>query len=419
MNGWIHDFYVAPDFHFTYYGFSWVKTLGDPGMYILFGALVLSSMGIIFGAFYRLSTVIFFLGFTYVELIDKTTYLNHYYFVSIIAFLMMFLPANKHYSVDLKWRPYIGKRTIPRWMIDVLLIQVSIVYIYAGLAKINHDWLIEAEPLKTWLKPKYDTPLLGELFRYEATHYFFSWFGMIYDCTIPFFLLWGRTRYWAYVVVIVFHVLTAYLFPIGVFPYVMILSTLIFFPAGFHQKLLNRMPYYSKKSDLKNGTPILNPFMKKLVFGLFVVHLFFQIIIPWRYILYSGNLFWTEEGYRFSWRVMLVEKTGMANFYLKHPDYPGMRPINNLEHLTPQQIKQMSFQPDMILQYAHHLKKVYTDKVFIEGTDTIVLDEPEIHAEVFVKMNGYSSRKMIDKKHNLAVIQYNLKPRKFINSFHE
>ncbi len=417
-NGWIYDFYIAPDFHFTFYGFSWVKTLGDPGMYVLFGILALSCVGIILGAFYRVSTILFFLGFTYVELIDKTTYLNHYYFVSIVAFLMIFLPANRHYALDVKWWPNKAAKTIPRWMIDILVAQISIVYFYAGFAKINHDWLIEAEPLKTWLKPKYDTPIIGELFRYDATHYFFSWFGMIYDCTIPIFMIWNRTRNWAYLFVISFHVLTAYLFPIGVFPYVMILSTLIYFPPSLHQNILNRLPFYGNSYE-RTGRLFMNPMLKKMIFGLFMVHVFFQVLIPWRYLLYPGNLFWTEEGFRFSWRVMLVEKTGFATFYLKHPDYPGMKPIQNSDHLSPQQIKQMSFQPDMILQYAHYLKEEYTGKQYIEGNDTIVLDNPEIHAEVFVKMNGYSSQKYIDKSHDLTQYAYNLKHREFIEPFHE
>ena len=47
-----------------------------------------------------------------------------------------------------------------------------------------------------------------------------------------------------------------------------------------------------------------------------VVVLFFmlQLVIPFRYLFYPGELFWTEEGYRFSWRVMLMEKSGYAQF---------------------------------------------------------------------------------------------------------
>src|SRR4051794_14877229 len=85
LKGWINEFYIAPRFHFTFYGFDWVKAPGEIAIYILFGLLLISSLFIILGYYYKLSILIFFLVFTYVELIDKTFYLNHYYFISIIS----------------------------------------------------------------------------------------------------------------------------------------------------------------------------------------------------------------------------------------------------------------------------------------------------------------------------------------------
>lgn len=53
---------------------------------------------------------------------------------------------------------------------------------------------------------------------------------------------------------------------------------------------------------------------KKLFIGLLCGYFAFQILFPWRYLLYDGNIFWTEEGYRFAWRVMLMEKQEQAPF---------------------------------------------------------------------------------------------------------
>src|ERR1700744_6547490 len=86
LKGWIAAFYIKPKLHFTFYGFDWVKPLGAVGMYVLFGLLVLATILIIIGLFYRAAIIFFFAGFTYVELIDKTTYLNHYSFISIMSF---------------------------------------------------------------------------------------------------------------------------------------------------------------------------------------------------------------------------------------------------------------------------------------------------------------------------------------------
>ena len=91
LNGWIHDFFIKPDHFFHYYGFEWVKPMGEFGMYTVFALLLISSLSIALGLFYRISSFLFFLFFTYVELIDVTNYLNHYYFISLVSFLMCFL----------------------------------------------------------------------------------------------------------------------------------------------------------------------------------------------------------------------------------------------------------------------------------------------------------------------------------------
>ena len=63
-NGWIYEQYVKPSIHFPYTGFEWVVTLGQPGMEILFAVMTAAAFGILLGAFYRVSAVVFFLSFT-------------------------------------------------------------------------------------------------------------------------------------------------------------------------------------------------------------------------------------------------------------------------------------------------------------------------------------------------------------------
>ena len=152
--GWINSLYIEPDFHFSYYGFEWVKPLGSY-TYILFLICGISSLLVALGYKYRLAILVFFLSFTYIELMDKTTYLNHYYFVSVISFIMLFLPCNAQFSLDVvtKNKSY---EKVPSWTIDSIKLMLGIVYFYAGLTKINSDWLCSAMPLKLWLKSKYD-----------------------------------------------------------------------------------------------------------------------------------------------------------------------------------------------------------------------------------------------------------------------
>ncbi|MEM9391412.1 MAG: HTTM domain-containing protein, partial [Bacteroidota bacterium] len=162
--GWVDTQLVDPILHFSYYGFDWVEPLPRVGMYSVFGIMLISCIGILLGCFYRITSVVFFLCFTYVELIDITYYLNHYYFVSIIAFLMILAPAHRCFSLDVKRNPGLLLTTVPRWTVDIFKFQIAIVYIFAGLAKINYDWLIHALPLSIWLPAKTSVPVIGPIF---------------------------------------------------------------------------------------------------------------------------------------------------------------------------------------------------------------------------------------------------------------
>lgn len=396
--GWIETLYLDPQFHFTYPGFSWVQPLGDPGMYVLFALLIISTLLIILGCFYRLAMIFFFLAFTYVELIDATTYLNHYYFISLVAFLMIFLPANRAYALDTYWRISKPSAQVPAWTIDILRFQLAIVYIFAGLAKLNPDWLLHAEPMKTWLPAKSHLPIIGP-WMYEAwVAYFFSWFGALYDLFIVFFLLNKKTRPIAYVFVLGFHLATALFFPgIGMFPYVMITASLIFCSATFHEKLLSFLPGF--KWPQTSANEALKG--KKLLTLGIVLYVLLQVLIPLRFLGYPGHLFWTEQGYRFSWRVMLMEKSGTAYFTVKDKTGKQFYEVDNKQYLTPLQEKMMSTQPDLILKYAQYLAKVYAEKG---------VEAPQVFAEVYVALNGERSKLFIDPSVNLAAQKLNWKP---------
>nr|WP_299384410.1 HTTM domain-containing protein [Allomuricauda sp.] len=409
--GWIEKLYLEPQFHFSYYGFEWVRPLGN-FTYILFIICALASIGIALGYKYRISVVLFFLSFTYIELMDKTTYLNHYYFISALSFLMIFLPANAYFSLDAKNKEDISCQYIPKWTLDSVKLMLAIVYIYAGLAKLNSDWLIDAMPLKIWLPSKFDIPLIGGLMGKEWVHYAFSWGGAVYDLTIPFLLLWSRTRYFGFFLVLFFHIVTRVLFSIGMFPYIMIVSALIFFDSKVHHKILEVLSKFLKinKARFDNGNTMPSEHNWAFPPQKWVVVLFFafQILFPWRYLLYPGELFWTEEGYRFSWRVMLMEKSGYAQFKIVDKESGKRFYVDNTDFLTPFQEKQMSFQPDFILEYAHFLK----DHFEKDGHKNI-----GVYVECYVALNGRLSQPYIDPGVDLAQERESLRHKTWILPF--
>lgn len=391
FKGWIHELYVLPKLHFTYYGFDWVQPLPEQGMYAVFALLFCTSLFISFGFLYRISTILFFLLFTYVELIDKTTYLNHYYFVSLIAFLLIFLPANRRFSIDVSWLRKKSSHLVPAWTINILKFQLFIVYFYAGLAKLNSDWMIHALPLKMWLPANAHLPLIGPLLQYELTAYLFSWGGAFYDLAIVFLLLYRKTRGLAFVSVIVFHSLTSILFPIGMFPFIMTICVFIFFSASFHENML-RVGEHLLRVSARISTETRSTVGRMVSVGL-VFYCVIQIAFPLRFMLYPGNLFWTEQGYRFSWRVMLMEKMGNTVFKVSDSKTGKMSLVANYEYLTPTQESEMSTQPDMILQFAHYLKDDFQKKG---------MNDPIVTVDSKVTLNGRKSMTFIDKNVNLA-----------------
>lgn len=420
LRGWIYDLYVLPTFHFTYYGFEWIQPPGAAGMYAIFALMGLAALAIMVGWQYRAAAVLFFITFTYVELIDKTNYLNHYYFVSIISFLLLLVPAHRSFSLDVVKKPSLRRESVPAWTINIFKAQLGIVYFFAGLAKLNADWLFEAMPLRLWLPAFSHLPIAGPLFQLPETALVFSWAGAFYDLTIVFFLLTARTRPWAYAAVVVFHLITALLFQIGMFPYIMILCTLIYFSASFHEQCLSSARralrgtgLYRPEEASRVGSPsapVYSPSWPRVIAGVLALHFTLQLVLPLRFALYPDNLFWTEEGYRFSWRVMLMEKAGYTAFRVR--DLPTNRSweVANYEYLTPTQEKMMATQPDMILQFAHYLDREYEK----QGLRDVV-----ITADSYVTMNGRRSRRFIDPAVDLTRVERSLKHKNWVLTFDE
>ena len=114
-NGWISRYWIQPALNFPYDLFEWVRPWPGPGMYVHFASMGILALFITIGFLYRLSAALFFVAFAYTFLLEQARYLNHLYLVTLIGFLMIFVPAHGAYSVDARVRPYLRRRTIPAW----------------------------------------------------------------------------------------------------------------------------------------------------------------------------------------------------------------------------------------------------------------------------------------------------------------
>lgn len=407
--GWVDTILVEPTYHFTYTGFEWIKPLSRGPMYGVFIGLLLSALGIMIGWKTRAMAAIFFVLFTWVELIEKAAYLNHYYLVSLIGFLLILLPSNRALSVDAKQQKL--SPVIPRWAHLWLAGQVAIVYFFAGLAKFGSDWLLYGEPLYTWLQHHTDWPILGPLFVHRWWAILMSISGAIFDTTIVFFLCWKKTRKLAYISAVAFHLMVWSLFPIGMFSPVMLLCGTLFFDPSWPRQLLALAHQHAPLKRLINkdnlSTQKQQPphFARSPLMYLMVIWLGVQAILPLRHFAYPGDTNWTERGFRFAWRVMLIEKTGQVEYRVVLPAQSADQPPLTLKiyprkDLTRLQYRMLCTQPDMMLAYAHKLEHDLRQKYpHTEGKKI------KIYADSYVAFNGRHSQRYIDPDQDLLVLE--------------
>jgi vitamin K-dependent gamma-carboxylase len=393
--GWVRELYTQPRFHFTYPRFEWIHPWSEPLMHAHFILLALLALGIAAGFFYRICITVFFLGFTYVELLDQTAYLNHYYLISLLSGLLILLPANRALSFDVCRKPQMRLAEVPAWCLNILRFQVAVVYIFAGLAKFNSDWLLRAQPLRIWLAARSDLPLLGQWLAQPWVAYGSSWFGALFDTTIVFFLLSRQTRKPAFIVLIVFHVATWLLFNIGMFPWIMIVSATILLPADWPRHFIPKI-FPSFDSSKSRGSfdfelPLKKPHPLLLLF--LATYAALQIALPLRPYFSSQPSAWTCSGFNCAWQVMIAEKTGYAEFFAFDPATGNRRRLSVKDEITARQQMMMAQDPYLIRQMGLHL----ATKFGASGVTAL-----EIRAEAFATINGRPSQRLIDPQANLA-----------------
>ncbi|MCY4557039.1 MAG: HTTM domain-containing protein [Chloroflexi bacterium] len=388
-HGWIGPLYVEPDHHFTYLGFGWVRPWPGWGMYAHFAALGLLSLSIAAGYRPRLFAALFCIGFTYVELIDRTTYLNHYYLMSLVSLVLAILPSSRDAA--------------PLWTIWVLRAQIGIVYVFAGMAKLNADWLFHALPMRIWLYQHGDLPLLGPMLQETWVAYALSWGGTMFDLAIVPLLLWRRARPFAYAMLVTFHLATWALFPqLGVFPWLMIGLSLVFFDPDWPRRLLRFLPRRRVAPITQADAGRWQIRATLVALALFAA---VQLALPLRHFAYPGNVRWNEEGYRFAWRVMLSEKVGFVRYRVRDLATDQSWLVDPGDYLTPLQVERMSFQPDMIQQTARMIAADFAER----GYGDVV-----VNADAFVAFNGRTNARLIDPDADLASVSPGLAPKTWV-----
>ena len=372
-NDAVFTHYIAPSIHFGYYGFEWVKPWPGNGMYYHMLVVAVSAACIALGFGYGLFASVFFYAFTFVFLLDQSFYLNHYYLICLLAMLMIYLPANRSFALDVYRNPEIRTDTCPAWVLWLLRLQVAIPYVYGGIAKLNYDWIVRHEPLKTWMADKTDMPLIGERFTDPNFVALFSWSGLLIDLFCVPLLFWRFTRIPMLIVVTMFHLLNDRLFNIGIFPWLMMAATILLF---LPPDLIGKLRFWGRQSESDSSAP--EAVAPLSVASKYILYAFMgiQLLIPFRHHLYPGNVALTREGHCFSWRMKLNIRA--FDFQLSvHYEDGRTEPVRLIDWLTQAQAVRMR-NLDQVVKLARHIRKEKESKtdqrVEVRGSGTVGLN---------------------------------------------
>ncbi|GAB4396375.1 MAG: HTTM domain-containing protein [Microscillaceae bacterium] len=389
LTGWVHETFILPEFTFNFIGFEFLQPLPGFGMYYYFGLMGFFGLLVMLGWYYRLAVSMYFLMWSGVYLMQKSHYNNHYYLLMLLLGIMIFLPAHRYASLDVWRRPARKSLSCARGIYVFLVVHIWIVYTYAATSKIYLDWLL-AKPIKIWFGAKQDYWLIGGMLQQEWVHYLVAYTGIFYDLLVIPALLWRKTRLLALFFSLVFHLSNSIIFQIGIFPYLALSFALFIFPPDKVRQF-----FFRRKPPLEMNPALVqkpSPYQKFTLYA-GLVYLFIQFLLPLRYHLYPGNVHWTEEGHRLSWKMMLRSKTGQIRFRVLNRPTKEIRIIEPHQYVSPLQARRIATHPDFVWQFVQCLKAILAR----EGWKDI-----EIYAESVCSLNGSPNYPLIKPDYDLA-----------------
>lgn len=401
--GWSDSLYAAPSHRFTYLWLDWVPRPGPVGVRVLLLVVAGAGVAVALGWRTRISAAVLLASFGWIEAIDATTYLNHYWFVTLLAALAVVAPLGATAGLDARRR---GSRSVARGWVWLVRAQVAVVYVSAGLAKLQADWLLRALPLRLWLPARGDLPVVGGALQLESTAHLLAVAGAAFDCLVIPALLWRRTRPVAWLVLVVFHVSTWVLFPIGVFPWLMIGVSTVFFDPGWPRAVARRLGVAPPISAEPVPDPVASPspWPRRTAVAFAAAWVVVQVALPLRHLAYPGDHRWTAEGYRFGWNVLLVERTGSVTFLMTEPSTGRTWTANPASLYTQAQLRVMAGEPDLIHQAA----------LAIAADEARRGHEVEVRVDAWLSFNGRPAERWIDPEADLAHEPRGLGPKAWI-----
>lgn len=395
MSGTVRMMYVDPTFHFKYTGFHWVPVLPEMGMFGFFIVLAVLALMIALGVCYRFASIAFAIQFTWLFLMDRTYYQNHYYLVTMLSWMMVIVPAGKIFALDVLGRPEKAISTVPAWMLWVVRFHIGLPYFMGGIAKMDGDWLL-GQPMRMTLSSRTWVPGIGQWMTEDWMVACFSWGGMLFDLLVVPGLLWKRTRLLAYGAALGFHLTNACMFTIGIFPWLMIAATLVFFPPGWPRRVLTgrRLKQADAVSaNVEGNKPRRSALATSTIATLLAVYVTFHAVWPLRYLTADESPNWTERGHFFAWHMLLRGKKSGLRFFAVDRSTGESQNVDLRKYLAVHQMPKLGRDPENIRQLANF---IHDDILEDSGRDV------EVRVFSLVSMNGRQPQLMIDPRYDLG-----------------
>jgi vitamin K-dependent gamma-carboxylase len=442
---WVGRYWVEPQVLFPYPPLTFVRPWPLPWMmYAHAGLVCVSALAVAAGWRYRQSSIVLFVSFTWLFLLDSTRYLNHFYLISLLAFVAMWLPLGQLCSLDSRAGRVARTSEVPTWSLWWVRFMVAVPYVYGGIAKLSSDWM-SGYPMRGWLAGATDQPHLSQFFDSGLALAVFVWGGLLFDLLIVPLLLWRRSRAIGLGLMLMFHLSNSWMFEIGVFPWMMMMLTLVLLPADWPRRVWEdvreaRSPALALAAGAIAGFTIGSTLSERpapfeavvaaigvgiffwevaaygwdsgrstapaaevpaappvpvgaVGFGCGVVFVAVQLLLPLRHALIPGEVGWTEEGHRWSWRMLLRDKKLVAMRFVVDP--PGDAPplqVDPADHLLPHQLRKVAFSPEATVMFARYL------------VDTLEVPGAAVYVRSRIVLNGREPQAMIDPDQDLTQI---------------
>uniref|UniRef100_A0A0A9YUT8 Vitamin K-dependent gamma-carboxylase n=1 Tax=Lygus hesperus TaxID=30085 RepID=A0A0A9YUT8_LYGHE len=372
--------------------FDFLAPLPLEWMCMLYLVMLVGAAGIAIGASYRLSCLAFIIPYWYIILLDKTAWNNHSYLFGILGFLFLFSDAHRYWSYD-AWTGKVAKITsIPVWNYAILRFQLFLLYFYAGLKKIDGDWLTGQSMTHLATHWVFD-PMRLFLSFHQIDLWIIHVFGFLLDLTVGFLMYIDRTRPVASLFLISFHLMNAQMFYIGMFPYVCLATMPLFFDNDWPRKVARRWRGEStlktdlkKKMDKENPT-VSGPIKRKFVAFGFLCHVALQLFLPYSHCITKGYNNWTNGLYGYSWDMMVhTWSSTLTTIKIENKDNGEDIYLSPTAWVSTDKWFKHA---DMAYQYAHCLKR------HIDATEA-EMKNYSLHFDIWMSLNGRFQQRMYD-----------------------